>query len=298
MQTTRRDHSLLAIAILAVGTTTIACSRKTTSSEKAEAVASGAAAPSPPPAAGSAAAPSPAPGPSRGAPAPDPLETELLAVTRRWNEALARRDAGALRSVYGAQVRLYQNTVDREAAIKTKAAALAASKDYTQAITAVEFDLRTADRPKAGFDKKWTSKGKQQSVRGSLVFAKEGGQWVVVEESDTKTDERRARAEANKDSCEGLVVGVVMSVPEASQILNGPTDPAEGHNSNGLRIDGGPPESPTFAVAIHENHPDHLLTLAWFEVDPRTGRVTEGLDKTPRKADPALVEKMKAACAK
>src|SRR5262249_24352570 len=158
------------------------------------------------------------------------------ALTQQWNEALARRDAEALKSVYGAQVVLYQKPVDRKTAIKTKATALAAAKDYTQSISAVEFDLRNADRPKAGFDKKWTSKGKEQSVRGSLVFAKEGGRWAIVEESDVKTDERRARAEANKDSCEGLVVGVVMSVPEASRHLNGPTNPAAGHVSNGLRL--------------------------------------------------------------
>lgn len=226
-----------------------------------------------------------------------PAEAELAAVAKRWNDALAKRDAQALASVYGARVQLYDKRVDRDLAIKTKAAALASARDYTQSITALEIDLRDGARPKAVFDKKWTANAKLQSVRGSLVFAKEGGQWVVVEESDAKTDERRARA-ATKDSCEALVIAVVASTPEAARLLNGPTNSAAGHASNGMRIGGGPPESAKYGVAVHENHEDRLVTLAWFDVDPKTGVVTDTIDDAPQKADPALVEKLKAACAK
>ena len=81
----------------------------------------------------------------------DPREAEILTVVKRWNDALATRNAPLLTTVYGAQVRLYTNVVDRDAAIKTKAAALAAAKDYTQSISAVEVDLRAEDRPRALF---------------------------------------------------------------------------------------------------------------------------------------------------
>jgi hypothetical protein len=228
----------------------------------------------------------------------DRREAEILAVVKRWNDALANRDAALLKAVYGAQVRLYTSSVDRDAAVKMKAAALAAAKDYTQSISAIEVDLRAADRPRASFQKKWTAKGKEQAVVGSLVLAQEAGKWVVVEESDAKTDERRARAAASQDSCEALVVGVVASTPEAARLLAGPTNPAGGHSSNGLRIGGGPPDSPTFGVAVHENHADHLATLAWFDVDPKTGKVTDSIDGAEQKADPALVKRMVAACAK
>jgi hypothetical protein len=150
------------------------------------------------------------------------------------------------------------------------------------------------------FQKTWTANGKEQSVAGSLRLAKEAGAWVVVEESDAKADALRARgrAAASVDSCEEFVVGVVMSVPEAKRLLAGPTNPAGGHESNGLRIGGGPPDSPTFAVAVHENHATHLVTLAWFDVDPKTGQVTDSPLGGAQKADPALVKKMIAACAK
>jgi hypothetical protein len=288
--------------VICLAPTVAACSRASTSGEPpagsaaaAPAAAAPAAAPAAPAAAPAAPAAAPVAADSRKV---DPREAEIVAVVKRWNDALATRDASLLKTVYGAQVRLYTKAVDRDAAIKAKAAALAAAKDYTQSISAIEVDLRAADRPRASFQKKWTANGKEQTVVGSLVLAKEAGSWVVVEESDAKTDERRARAAASQDSCEALVIGVVSSTPKAASLLAGPTDPAGGHSSNGLRIAGGPPESPTFGVAVHENHPDHLLTLAWFEVDPKTGKVTDSLDGEEQKADPALVQRMMAACAK
>lgn len=231
------------------------------------------------------------------APKANPVEAELLALTKHWNDALAKRDAEALRSVYGANVRLYTNTVARDTAVKTKAAALASAKDYTQSLRAVEIDLRDRERPRATFDKKWTANGKESALLASLVFAKEDGKWVVVEESDVPSDQRRARAEANTESCEGLVVAVAASTPEGTRLLGAPTNPSGGHASNGLRVGGGPPESPTYSVAFHENHDDHLATLAWFDVDPKTGKVVNTNDDTVQAPDAALVAKMKTACA-
>lgn len=247
-------------------------------------------------AAATAAGPATATQPTRAvARAANPIEAEIVTLTRRWNDALAKRDAQALASVYGARVQLYDKSIDRAATLKAKAAALASAKDYTQAISAVEVDLRDAARPKAVFDKKWVANGKADIVRGSLAFAKEGEKWVIVEESDAKTDDRRARV-AMKDTCESLVVGLVMSNAEVTRLVNGPTNPAAGHASNGLRIAGGPPESPTYAVAVHESHADRLVTLGWFDVNPKTGVVTDAIDGSPQKVDPVLVEKVKATC--
>jgi hypothetical protein len=290
--------------VVCLAPTVVGCSRASTSGtpEGEPPVGSAATAPAAPTAA--PAAPAAAPGAPAAAPAAvaprkvDPREAEIVAVVKRWNDALATRNTSLLKTVYGAQVRLCTKAIDRDAAIKAKAAALAAAKDYTQSISAVEVDLRESDRPRTSFQKKWTANGKEQTVVGSLVLAKEAGTWVVVEESDAKTDERRARAAASQDSCEALVIGVVSSTPKAASLLAGPTNPAGGHSSNGLRIGGGPPESPTFGVAVHENHADHLVTLAWFDVDPKTGKVTDSLDGEEQKAGPALVQKMMAACAK
>lgn len=303
MQRLRRSVVLVVCFAPAV----IACSSSSNSGAPAAGSAAGSAAAAPAtPAPATPAPATPAPtAPAPAAPAPataderkvDPREAEIRAVVKRWNEALATRSADLLKTVYGAEVRLYGKPLDRDAAIKAKSTALAAAKDYTQSVSAIEVDLRDPAPPRASFQKKWTANGKAQSVAGSLVLMKEAGSWVVVEESDAKTDALRARAAARADSCEGFVVGVVMSTPKAARLLAGPTNPAGGHESNGLRIGGGPPDSPTFAVAVHENHAEYLVTLAWFDVDPKTGQVTESPLGEAQKADPALVKKMIAACA-
>lgn len=41
------------------------------------------------------------------------LESELIIVVRRWNDALAKRSVESLKDVYGAKVRLYESSVDR-----------------------------------------------------------------------------------------------------------------------------------------------------------------------------------------
>jgi hypothetical protein len=295
-------RSVFLVVCLAPTVVACSCSSNSSAPETGSATATPAA---PAPAAPAPATPAPA-APAPAAPPPaaaderqvDPREAEILTVVKRWNEALATRNTALLKTVYGAEVHLYTKPVDRDAAIKAKSTALAAAKDYTQSISAIEMDLRTAERPRVSFQKKWTANGKAQSVTGSLVLVKEAGAWVVVEESDAKTDELRARAAASVDSCEAFVVGVVMSTPKAARLLAGPTNPAGGHASNGLRLGSGPPDSPTFAVAVHENHAERLVTLAWFDVDPKTGQVTDSLLGGEQKADPALVKKMMAACAK
>lgn len=228
---------------------------------------------------------------------PDPVENEVLAVTRKWNEALAKRDAKALDGLYAKKVRLYLVDMPRENAVKAKADALEKAKDYTQSISFVEIDTRKKPEPKALFHKKWTANGKDSLVLASLTFTKEDGKWVIKDESDAPTDQRRARAAANAEGCESLVQKLVTSTAEAQALLNGPKDPAHGHNTNGTRLGGGPPESPTYGVAIHENHDDHVATLMWFDVDPKTGNVTTMLDPDkPLKADATLTDKVKAAC--
>lgn len=225
------------------------------------------------------------------------LDDELAALTRKWNDALAKRDADALKPLYGAKVRLYEDAVDRDAVVKRKAAAFATAKDYTQSISALEIDLRDAKKPKAAFDKKWTQQGKTSSVRGSLAFANEGGSWVIVEESDAKTDAKRARAlsKTSADACEAAVFAVVESTARGKELLATPL----GAGSNwGMRFDNTPP-STVYSVAIHESTPERLVTYGWFEVDAKSGVVKSTMpeDEVVR-ADAAAVAKMQKACTK
>lgn len=231
------------------------------------------------------------------APKANPIENEINAVTQKWNDALAKRDAKALEGVYAKKVKLYTNEMSREKVIKAKADAFAAAKDYTQAIAFVEYDVRKKDEPKALFNKKWTVNGQENQVRASLVFTKEEGKWVIKDESDAPTDQRRQRAAASADSCESVVQRLAASTPEAMRILGARPDPSKGHTSNGTRLGGGPPESASYSVAIHENHADHIVTLMWIDVDPKTGAMTSAIDDRPLKGAPELVEKVKTSCA-
>jgi ketosteroid isomerase-like protein len=230
-------------------------------------------------------------------PNPNPIEEQINAVTQKWNEALAKRDAKALEGVYAKNVKLYTVDMTREKALKTKSDAFAAAKDYTQSIAVVEYDVRKKDEPKALFNKKWTANGKENQVRASLLFTKEGGKWLIKEESDAPSDQRRARAAASQDSCESVVQKLAASTPEALRILGARPDPSKGHLSNGTRLGGGPPEQASYSVAIHETHDDHIVTLMWIDVDPKTGAMTSVIDDKPLKGSEDLVEKVKTACA-
>lgn len=226
----------------------------------------------------------------------DPVEEAVAALTKTWNDALAKRDADALKTVYASKVRLYTVETTREKAIKTKADAFKSIKDYTQSIAYLEIDTRKKDEPRALFNKKWTENGKESQVRASLVFAKEDKRWVVKEESDAPSDQRRQRAAQNADGCESMVQKLASSTPEAMRILGTRPDQSKGHLSNGTRIGGGPPEQANYSIGIHENHTDRIVTLMWIDVDPKTGAMTSAIDDKPLKGSEDLVEKVKVAC--
>lgn len=231
------------------------------------------------------------------APKADPVEAEIATLTKTWNDALAKRDAKALEPLYAKNVRLYTVDMTHDKAVKTKADILGAAKDYTQSISFLEIDTRKKTEPRAFFHKKWTQGGKEQQVRASLVFAKEGGRWVIKDESDAPSDALRMRAAQNADGCESMVQRLASSTPEAMRVLGGQTDPANGHLSNGTRIGGGPPDTPYYSIAIHENHTDRTVTMMWIDVDPKTGAMTDAIQNTPLQGSADLVERVRVACA-
>jgi hypothetical protein len=211
--------------------------------------------------------------------APPTVDEQLIALTQRWNDALAQHNADALDAVYGAHPSLYGTTLDRAAAIAAKRAAL--TGDYTQSIASILIVKGDPARPHAVFDKTWTNHGKQSSVRASLAFAKEGGRWVVVEETDSKTEAKLA-----DESCLGLVHKVVLSTDDAATYRKAPY---------GTMYVCGPPECDTFQIAAIRIEHD-LERLASYDVDQKKGVVSHA--GVELKADPQLVSRMKAACAR
>lgn len=215
--------------------------------------------------------------------APNTVEIELQSLTHRWNDALAQRDATALGAVYGARVRLYGTIVERKAALKMKSSAL--TDDYTQSIGAVTLDMRDPAHPRALFDKTWNKKGKAMRVRGSLGFGNEQGRWVVTDESDAKADSLMLD-EHGEDSCLGLVHAAVLSTEDGESYR---------HPPYGTLYVCGPPECETFQIAGYLLDKNGMQRMATFDVDPKTGVVSH---VAPIAADPGIVSRMKAACAK
>ncbi len=211
------------------------------------------------------------------------IEGELATVTRRWNSALANRDVEALGELYGERVRLYTTDTDRAGAIKMKRAAFTAAPDYTQSIEKVSFNRRDPKLVRAEFDKKWTQRGKTSSVRGSITLAPENGKWVVVEESDVKTDSTTA-----KYDCINWVHKAVTSTEDGSMFV-----PPKYLTFFVC----GPPECDSYQIHAKQLTGDfYFQTLARYEVDVKNGVVMHGEEKL--QANPAVIAKMKEACAK
>jgi hypothetical protein len=222
--------------------------------------------------------------PATTTPTPD---DELVTLTQRWNDALAKRDASALEKIYGADVRLYDQNLSRAAAVKNKAAALAKSPDYTQSIASIAIDRKQADRPTATFLKTWKTGGKESSVAGILVFGKEPSGWVVVEESDQTTDKKRL-ARFQQGGCLHLVHAVVAST-ESGRAYAPPRA--------GTIVVCEPPSCDTFQIAGGRfgGDPPSFQREATFDVDAKKGVVLRA--GAAEAADPALLAKMKTACA-
>lgn len=222
-------------------------------------------------------------------PAQHKTEDEVFATTFAWNEALAARNAPALEKVYGHDVRLYDETVDRKTAVSRKAVAFKGTPDYTQAISSLTFDGSNPQRLTMEFIKTWHAKGKDRKVRSVLVFElDEDGHARIVEESDLSTDARRL-AKLDSEGCWGLVHEVVLSTPSG-----------RGYRGNrvGTVVACDPTSCGTFQIYGVAFGKDEMERQAFFDVDQRTGEVHRGAPGGPTEpADPAIVAKMKTACA-
>lgn len=220
--------------------------------------------------------------------APTTQQDEIITMTMAWNDALARRDAPALRRVYGAKVRLYAENLDLDAVIARKAAAFKSTPDYTQSIRSLKVDRSQPDRPTVEFLKTWRASGKENTIRGVLVFGFDGDTHpVIYEESDVATDAKRLAA-LKDEGCYGLLHQVVYSTASGRAY--------HGHDASTM-IACTPPECTGFEVAAGRFGGPSMTfhREATFEINHKTGAVSE--DSVPTAADPTIVARMKTACA-
>jgi hypothetical protein len=210
-------------------------------------------------------------------------------VVEAWTGALNAHDTDTLKRLYAKEVDFYGHHMSIDRVIAQKTQALKQAPDYRQWVENISTEQLGSDQYRVTFDKSWEISGKKSTVRALLQVHKTVRSYVITLESDAK-----AQAQTNAASCLDAVMALVISTKEATVLLNGPTDPDGGHTTNGLHFGSIPPESKDYAVAVHESHEDHLATLGWFEVDPKTGKVTH--DEQPISADAQKAAKVRQLC--
>ena len=234
-------------------------------------------------------------GPSAATLAGDPAPTEPLLAVRAWNRALNARDQAQLEKLYAERVSYYGVDLGRAAVIGKKRAALERAPRFQQSLSKLEVhELSRADVA-VTFTKTWTSDGTdKQTVEALLDLERRQGKYVITRESDTRAEARRR---GGLSACDDAVLQAVAATAPAKELLGGPVARDRGHSSNGMHIGARPPESTVFSVAIHETHETHLATLAWFEVEPKTGVVRQSVpSRRMLAAPPKLAGRVRLYC--
>jgi hypothetical protein len=194
-----------------------------------------------------------------------------------WNNALAAHDLDALAKLYADDVRLYGRLLKRKACIAAKAAAIKADPTFTQSIASeVTVTDEPGSRVRARFVKLSTSKGESRTYASYLVLARSPSGLMIVEESDTTTDENLADHLAVE--CIGAAAGAVMTDPKAAALLSLPVTAEErraGCRSHGLMPF--PPEGgdTKIAVKMFTSCDDRQAFRGWFHVGIADGCVYE-----------------------
>jgi len=213
------------------------------------------------------------------------------AAINRWNALINRADVQGLADVYADSVDFYGQKLPKARVLALKAAAFRKTPDFMQFISELKVTMLSKDVARAEFGKLSTHAGQASDTNAVLELTRSATDFKVSRETDDPTEARKGKA---VERCEAAVVNLVINTEPAKSMLAAKTPP-DVHM--GLRIAGGPPDQPTYAVAVHEDHTDHLATLAWYDIDPKTGSMRDSESEgPPLKVDAALSQRVVAAC--
>lgn len=207
-------------------------------------------------------------------------------VVARWNELHRARDAKGLAEMYADTVEFYGEKLPKERVLALKRAAFKQAPDYTQSISKLKVSSPAADRARAEFTKSWTQGGKSNTTGGVLELALVGAAFKVTKETDGPSEMRRAAAV--ESACGGAVLELLSHTEDVQNYLT-----VSAHT--GLHLAAEPPEQPTYSVSVYDEHPEGWDTLAWFDVDPKTGGVQNGSGQRVE-VDPKRAQKVVDAC--
>ncbi|HYQ04944.1 MAG TPA: hypothetical protein VER96_39985 [Polyangiaceae bacterium] len=209
----------------------------------------------------------------------------------RWNDLHRARDAQGLAAIYADKVEFYGQQLPKQRVLAMKASAFEKAPDFTQSVSGLKITKPSADRARAEFTKSWTQGGKTSTTTAVLELSRTDGSFKVTKETDGPSEARKNAAA--EGGCEKAIIDLVLHTEPAKGMLMSPM-PADVRM--GMRFGSEPPEQPVYSVAVHEVHEDHLATLAWYDVDPKTGTMSESGTETHFQVDPTLAQKVVAAC--
>src|SRR5215471_4821345 len=112
-----------------------------------------------------------------------PSASNPEAAVARWNDALAKHDVEALRSVYADPIEFYGTPLPRDQVLKMKQEAFAQTPDFTQSIQNVRIVPLVSKRLRADFDKSWSGGGHESHLPAILELEQMDGKYRVVAES-------------------------------------------------------------------------------------------------------------------
>jgi hypothetical protein len=203
----------------------------------------------------------------------------------RWNELHDRHDAKGLADVYADTVEFYGEKLPKERVLALKRAAFQKAPDYTQSLTGLKVTKPSADRARAEFTKSWTQSGKTSSIAAVLELAAAPSGFKVTKETDGPSEIKRAQLAWN--ACNGAAMDLLSHTADVSDTLK--------DKRMGLHMGSGPPDDPTFSIAVHQEHSYGWETLWWYDVDPKTGNAKNDMGET-LKVDASWARKVVDAC--
>jgi len=206
-------------------------------------------------------------------------------VVARWNELHSQRDAKGLADVYADRVEFYGEKLTKARVLALKKAAFQHAPDYTQSITNLKVTKPSPDRARAEFTKSWTQGGKTSSTGAVLELAGGPSGFKVTKETDGPSEIKRAQAAYN--ACNGAAMDLLAHTEDVADTLK--------DKRMGLHMGSGPPEDPTFSIAVHQEHSYGWETLWWYDVDPKTGIAKNDMGQT-LKVDASWAQKIVDAC--
>jgi hypothetical protein len=199
-----------------------------------------------------------------------------------WTRALNEADLGALESLYAGRVRFYGTWLTRDEVLKRKRDALAATRNFKQAVLGNPSLEKKGDVSTLGFRKRSGPADAQHDVFATLVLRR-SPQLLIEEETDAATEKRYGSASTSGDvpkDCVSAVWLMVDSTPVAERLykdinrnLGGFPKEAELHPGGMGPLTPHETGDGTYELAIGVHHPERFEAYAWFTVDP-TGKVT------------------------